>query len=71
MNQSDKARAILYRSIDEAHGYLELAIEQEKAGCDSSKLKQAAIESLQRFSNDDDLIDAMYEEDMRHEEYGQ
>lgn len=65
MKDLDRANIVFEKSISESAGFIELAIEQQKNGCDTTALIQRAIEALQRFSNDDDLIDAMYDEDMQ------
>ena len=53
------------RAIHEASGYLDLAI-LNKDGDGHEEMKQAAIAALKRVADDDDLIDAMYDEDMRN-----
>jgi hypothetical protein len=67
MQVKDKAEVVFDRSVTEALGYIELAKEQQSHGCDVSKLIAAALESLKRFSDDDDLIDAIYEADMAND----
>ena len=65
MKRIDRAEAVFHRSVTEALGYLRLAIkasdEGNKSGAD--KMGDAAIAALRRFSDNDDLIDAMMEAD--------
>lgn len=65
MNPIDKARIMMEKSCKEALGFLDLAIEQQKHGKNVDHLKQQAIKALQRFSDNDELIDALYDDDGR------
>ena len=68
MKALEKAEIIFRKSVEEALGYIELAQMTEKQGGDTEILKKKAIEALQRFSDDDDLVDALYENDLRFED---
>ena len=62
MKPIEEADIAFRKSINETLGYLELM--QLTA---TTSLCQQALEALQRFSDNDDYIDAMYDEDMRLE----
>lgn len=62
MEPLEKADVVFDRSVREALGYIELARMQSEMGADNQAMLHAALVALQRFSNDDDLIDAMYDE---------
>lgn len=66
----DEACERFVRANTAAIGYLELAIAQQQAGADCEAMRLAAIRELERVANDDVLIDAMYDADMREERYG-
>ena len=52
------------RAIQQASGYLRLALLNEAGSVNRENMRQAAIESLAIF-NDDDFIDRLYDADMR------
>ena len=61
MRTIDKADVVFHKSVTEALGYVELAQEIKKTGGDTSSMTLAAIKALQRFSDNDELVDAMYD----------
>lgn len=63
----EEAETRLQSSVTKALGYLELIQIAQDSGGDTSKLRKAALEELQRFSDSDDAIDAMYDADMREQ----
>jgi hypothetical protein len=56
----ENANRVLNQSVQEALGYVELAKMSEESGLDNKMLRDRAIKALRRFSDDDDLIDALY-----------
>jgi len=60
MKTVEQAHVVFDRSVREALGYIELAkgVRDEQAKKD---MIEGALESLRRFSDDDELIDAMYD----------
>ncbi|KKL91877.1 hypothetical protein LCGC14_1890300 [marine sediment metagenome] len=65
MDTPERAEAVFQRSISEALGYIELAQHCHKRALDATAMRKAALRALQRFSDNDELIDAMYDADMR------
>ena len=62
-----EADRLFQKSIDDALRYLQLTQDSQKDSPLYKEMKQAAIESLREFSDNDEAIDAMYEAD--REEY--
>lgn len=60
MKTIEKANIIFNQSITEAQGYIQLAMLQTG---DNTKMIAAALAALRRFSDDDELVDAMEEDD--------
>lgn len=58
-----RADEVFRHSVREASGYLDLAGFAREAGRSDQAMRDAAIKALQRFSDDDDLIDAMRAEE--------
>lgn len=67
MKKIDEAELVFQKSVEEALGFIELAKMASDAGRDNSDMRQQAIRALQRFSDDDELIDAMYDADMEEQ----
>lgn len=62
------SRAAFWR----AAGYLDLAKMQRELGGDDTDMRMAAARELARLTDDDELIDAMYDADMRDmEQHGE
>lgn len=69
MDIQERAEVVLEKSIEEAIGYIELAQKTQADGGDNTSMRTAAIKALQRFSDDDELVDAMCDAEVRSQEY--
>ena len=58
---SDQARRKHQRACLEALGFIELAKMSKAAGGDGDAMRKLAIEALEKFTNDDEAIDAIYD----------
>ena len=67
MTSIQRSKQVLHRSITEAKGYLELAKIAEACGRSSYVLQQRAMEAIQRWSRDTDLVDAAYKDWLKRE----
>ena len=63
-----RSHQVLNRCVEEAIGYLELAKMAEACGKSGRVLQQRAIDSIQRWSRDDALVDAAYREWLKREQ---
>lgn len=61
----EEARAKMVKYALEAQGHLELALGLPKGNVQRKKCRQLACQALREISDDDDLIDAMCEADMK------
>jgi hypothetical protein len=55
----DKAERVFGESVTRARGYIGLARIAQASGHDDGAMRRRATEELQRFLDDDELIDAM------------
>lgn len=69
MNIQERAEVVLEKSFEEALGYLELARKTQVNGGDNTSMRKAAIKALERFSDDDELVDAMCDAEARSQGY--
>ena len=65
MTKKQQANIVFQKSIQEARGYIELAKMQAEMGADNQKMRECAIKALQQFSDNDDLVEAIYEAEMK------
>lgn len=74
MDKAHLAATIFMKSIDEAIGYLDLARMNRANGMDDSGMRKQAIKALQRFSDNDVLVDTLHDAEMAEmeleDEYG-
>jgi len=57
LDKALQADIVFHKSTQEALGYIHLAQMMEEMGKDNSVMKQRAIDALERFSNNLDLVD--------------
>ncbi len=64
----EQAEQLRQRSLREGIGFIELAQIAEANGRDSTLMRNRALEVLNRFIDNDDAIEALYDADMRAKE---
>lgn len=68
MDILERADVVFRKSIREAKGYIELARMTHGSGGDDKPMREGALRALRRFTDDDELIDAWYDADMKEQE---